>query len=185
MNDIKVERFTTGYDDDIICEPIKKIKEIKISGEKSHKCGECNAVFKTNARLKEHIIIHTGNKPFTCELCDKSYNSRSNLRKHKELHKNLEVECYHCPKVFSSKYQMRQHLRIHSTNNLLKCNFCTYEKEQKLTWTCILKDIFTLCHFHVHIHIVIWNFPLRQTERSIFTHTWMLKCLNAQSVLKR
>ena len=131
MNDIKVEIIRQDYDEDMLCESIDKIKLMNISGGKSHKCGDCNAVFKTNARLKEHIIIHTDNKPFACELCDKSYNSKSNLRKHIELHKNLEVICVQCPKVFCSKYQMRQHAKIHSKNGLLKCNFCTYETEQK------------------------------------------------------
>ena len=56
-----------------------------------HKCEECNKVFRTNARLKEHVITHTGDKPFKRNHCDKQYNLKPNLRKHKELHKNLEI----------------------------------------------------------------------------------------------
>ena len=62
------------------------VKSTVFEEQTSYICGECHAVFKTNSRLKEHQIIHSNEKHFVCEKCDKSYNSQSNLIKHKKRH---------------------------------------------------------------------------------------------------
>ncbi|GCB81110.1 hypothetical protein scyTo_0022758, partial [Scyliorhinus torazame] len=36
--------------------------------------------------LRQHQYLHTGKKPFTCKMCDKSFSESSYLRKHKCLH---------------------------------------------------------------------------------------------------
>lgn len=38
-----------------------------------HKCPVCNKVFTSAALLEKHKGTHTGIKPFSCDLCNKSY----------------------------------------------------------------------------------------------------------------
>ena len=85
MNIIKIEIKQKSAGQDYYEEHDKDIKQIKKElnddlGE-CHKCEECNKVFRTNARLKEHVITHTGDKPFKRNHCDKQYNLKPNLRK--------------------------------------------------------------------------------------------------------
>lgn len=38
-----------------------------------HKCPTCNKVFTSSALLEKHKATHSGAKPFSCDLCNKSY----------------------------------------------------------------------------------------------------------------
>ena len=45
-------------------------------------CRFCNKLFKTNWHLDRHIRIHTGEKPFKCNLCGKYFNRKDHLKGH-------------------------------------------------------------------------------------------------------
>jgi len=42
-------------------------------GVRAHSCPECGKTFATSSGLKQHQHIHSSVKPFTCEVCHKSY----------------------------------------------------------------------------------------------------------------
>ena len=40
---------------------------------KKHQCKVCDQYFSTAFNLKVHFRIHSGERPFQCKICDKSF----------------------------------------------------------------------------------------------------------------
>ena len=49
-------------------------------------CNLCQKIFTKLSSLKEHKMIHTGEKPFPCSICNKRFISRSKLKRHELTH---------------------------------------------------------------------------------------------------
>ena len=45
-------------------------------------CPFCPKVFRKPSELKRHEMIHTGEKPFVCTMCDYASNRKANLQSH-------------------------------------------------------------------------------------------------------
>ena len=45
-------------------------------------CGYCNKDFTKPAKLKRHLVVHTGERPYLCKFCPKNYNDKSALIRH-------------------------------------------------------------------------------------------------------
>ncbi|XP_068449488.1 zinc finger and BTB domain-containing protein 40 isoform X2 [Clinocottus analis] len=85
-----------------------------------HKCSTCSKVFTSAALLDKHIGTHTGAKPFSCDLCNKSYQQLSGLwyhnrTNHPEVFANHTrqlktlVQCDVCFKFFPSAATVAKH----------------------------------------------------------------------------
>ena len=46
-------------------------------------CKVCGKGFGRKKEFKEHMNIHTGERPYKCEHCEKAYSSSGNLRMHR------------------------------------------------------------------------------------------------------
>jgi len=52
------------------------------TNEKPYECDVCEKRFRQSGSLKIHKRIHTNEKPFECHVCEKRYRSGSGLKYH-------------------------------------------------------------------------------------------------------
>ena len=79
------------------------------------KCKDTNG-FRNRSGLSDHDRKHTGEKPFVCDVCNKSFGQSTGLWMHKRTHlAPAEQRPYKCT-ICESKFTQSGHLSAHITN---------------------------------------------------------------------
>ncbi|GFR88923.1 zinc finger protein 62 [Elysia marginata] len=131
-NEVKSEG-SAGAGDDVSEVSSYNIKTLQFSHKskilKRYTCEVCNKAFASNSDLKTHRRTHSGETPFKCDYCDRSFKQRG----HRKLHiqvvhtKEMPYKCQECDAAFPTRYRYQIHMKRHTGVRDYKCAYC--EKE--------------------------------------------------------
>lgn len=92
-------------------------------------CSVCNKVFKHQSKLRRHAVVHTGERPYKCDICQRSFSQRADIKAHKlKVHSGPSEKklfpCDKCAKIYSSEWLLKAHLLWHSGEQPIVCPDC-------------------------------------------------------------
>lgn len=123
-----------------VCADLRKDGAVGRRGLKSRtfKCKQCKKSFLSVDQLTAHTCggpagsgetqtdacSNTEERPFTCNICNRSYRHAGSLLNHKNTHKTGHFSCTFCSKPFSNPMALRNHTRIHTQKKKYVCLTC-------------------------------------------------------------
>lgn len=107
---------------------VKRVTEVPKIILVNHPCPVCDVVC-TSTEFKQHVMSHmvdeSGDKKYTCPVCDKSFSAKFSLRRHMLIHNSVKpFECSFCNRTFSDKSNLMKHERRHSGVRPYACHLC-------------------------------------------------------------
>ncbi|XP_069692304.1 zinc finger protein 64-like isoform X2 [Periplaneta americana] len=94
------------------------------TGERPFQCDTCQRSFSRDDKLQMHLRIHSGVKPHRCDQCDYATIDSGSLRKHMRIHNDERpYKCQICPYRSRDSSQLTVHLRTHTGDNPFVCPY--------------------------------------------------------------
>ncbi|GMT19646.1 hypothetical protein PFISCL1PPCAC_10943, partial [Pristionchus fissidentatus] len=79
------------------------------------KCNTCGIVCRFSCQIEQHVRMHTGERPFECEQCGKTYGRLSCLQQHRLIHEahtdKPRFVCPTCEQPFTDRSNLRRHIK--------------------------------------------------------------------------
>lgn len=140
---------------------------IHTSSKKTLKCPKCDKTFDRAGKYESHTRVHTGEKPFQCDICLQRYSTKSNLTVHKKKHASdapfpkKEHKCPFCSKLHASKKTLAKHVRRFHPDHIQE--FLTKRKRKSEGWKCAicLKTFTRRPHLQEHMILHTQDRPFK------------------------
>ncbi|XP_049523968.1 zinc finger protein 239-like [Dermacentor silvarum] len=136
------------------------------TGEKPFQCPSCLRSFSRKTNLKEHLRTHTGEKPFECPSCSMSFSKRDTLNVHLRTHTGEKpFQCPSCPQSFSQKANLMKHLCTHTGKKQYECPSCSQSFSKRDTLNV---------HLRTHAEGQLYETPVHPHRREAISVFFML-----------
>ncbi|XP_073397750.1 zinc finger protein 408 isoform X2 [Dendrobates tinctorius] len=104
------------------------------TGEKPYTCTECGGTFRHRGSLRIHQRLHTGERPYKCQYCGDAFPQQPELKRHLITHTGEMHLCTVCGKALKDPHTLRVHERLHTGDRPFLCKYCgkSYPQATKL-----------------------------------------------------
>ncbi|XP_054837568.1 zinc finger and BTB domain-containing protein 41 [Eublepharis macularius] len=139
------------------------------SSKKCLQCPKCDKTFDRAGKYESHTRVHTGEKPFECDICHQRYSTKSNLTVHRKKHNNgiefhkKEHKCLYCNKLHATKKTLLKHVKRFHPENAQE--FFSIKKKKSEGWKCDIcsKSFTRRPHLKEHMILHTQNKPFKCT----------------------
>lgn len=130
-----------------------------LTSDNKYQCKLCESSYKTKDNLRRHLIRHKTTSKLNCHYCPRQFCFQRELNFHLKQHlePQLQYQCQICSKNYSSNSALKKHMVLHTDNS--KQFKCTFEGCMKA-----FRKKFTLQN-HMHTHESAMNKPLNCTMK--------------------
>ena len=143
MNRINTKTSNDGFSCDICNRTWQSNKALqkhkRMFDHEALRCNDCGRYFAYPKDLKRHLLSHSNEKPYCCDICGKTLKTKWNVQFHKERvhgNKTKELPCNICGKSFAYEEYLKSHMKIaHTTEKCWACEQCgvTFNIKQSLS----------------------------------------------------